>query len=138
MAGTFVLFHSAVNCRGGRGKSVLQPVLRKRASFWPAGRKIGLFSEKGCAGLDEEQGLPLWISGIFSAYVSADALEYLAGIFWRAGFESGRDTFVDVQTAVALGLQRPGAGYMDCPVCLWILQRYADLNDPGAYHYAAL
>lgn len=77
----------------------------------------------------------LWISGFLFYHVLPDAVEYLAGIFQCAGSETGGNSTVDLQGSLALGISRNPPSPRRCPVCLWILQRHADLHDPWFFHY---
>lgn len=54
--------------------------------------------------MDEKQGVPLRVFGLFSADVLPDALEHISGLCRRAGAAPGRHSALDVPAALALGL----------------------------------
>lgn len=54
-------------------KGYWQPVLRQRAAFWPPGRTLRSFPEKGYPRLDEEPVVPVRLPGLFPCDVHADA-----------------------------------------------------------------
>ena len=79
--------------------------------------------------------LPLWISDLFLRNVFPHAVEHLAGIRRRQGSRHGRDTAVDVQAPVALGLSRHPVFRRRRTVCLWLLQCDAHIHRAGIpYH----
>ena len=80
----------------------------------------------------------LWFFSLFLNHVPANAVEYMAGIFWCQGAEPGCDSAVDMETALELGLSWDCTPTRSRSVCLWILQRDADLYDPGADHHGSV
>ena len=71
-------------------------------------------------------------------HVPADALEHLAGVLRRKRAETGCDASVDLPGSLALGLPSDRAAAGCCPVCLWLLQRHADLHHSGDCHYGTV
>ncbi len=77
----------------------------------------------------------LWLFDFFLCHVFSDAVEYIFGFCRSAGLTAGGHTFVDVQAALAVGVSRNVISSGSGAVCLWFLQRYADLNSSRVdYH----
>ena len=79
-----------------RNKRLLQPLLRQRTAFWPAGRPVRSLPQEGHSKMDEKQMVPLWFSDILFCHVLCDALEHLSGICRSAGPESGSNAVMDL------------------------------------------
>ena len=84
------------------------------------------------------QRIPIWFPDILPGHVPADALEHLAGVLRRKRAETGCDASVDLPGSLALGLPSDRAAAGCCPVCLWLLQRHADLHHSGDCHYGTV
>lgn len=80
-------------------------------------------------------GFPVRLSDLFLHHVFPDVMEHLSCVCGYTESETGRDPAVDLQTALALGLSRHSVSSRCCPVCLWLLQRDADINSSGTLHY---
>ena len=63
--------------------------LRPGAGVRPAGRPVWAVTEKGHPQVDEKQGLPLWVPGLFLHHVFPDALEYIPGLCGSSGSPAG-------------------------------------------------
>ena len=59
--------------------------------------------------------------------VFSDALEYLFGFCRSAGLKTSRNTALDIQITLELGISRNTVPSGRCTVCLWLLQRNAHL-----------
>ena len=94
--------------------------------------------EKGHPGLDEEQSLPIRLSGLFYDHVSSDAVEHLSGVRRSSGPPAGGHSALDLPAALALGLPRRPVPPRRGPVCLRLLRRHAHLHRAGADHYGAV
>ena len=57
-----------------------------------------------------------------------DALEYLFGFCRSAGLKTSRNTALDIQITLELGISRDTVPSGRCTVCLWLLQRDADFD----------
>ena len=88
--------------------------------------------------MDEKQMVPLWVSGLLFCHVLCDALEHLSGVCGSTGPKTSCDTAVDFQTALAVGLSRDTVPSRRGAVCLWVLQRDADLHRPWPDHHGAV
>ena len=60
--------------------------------------------------------------------VFSDALEYLFGFCRSAGLKTSRNTALDIQITLELGISRNTVPSGRCTVCLWLLQRDADFD----------
>ena len=85
--------------------------------------------------MDEEQVVPLWISGILFRHVLRDALEHLFGVFRSTGLETDSYTSMDLQAALAMGISWNTVSPWCGTVCLWILQCDADLHRTRPDHH---
>lgn len=94
--------------------------------------------EAGHPRMDEEPGLPVWISGVLLRHVFPDALEHLAGVRGGAGPAAGGHAAVDLQAALALGLPWNSVPSGGSAVCLRLLQRDAHLHSAGSGHYGSV
>lgn len=69
------------------------------------GGRFGLSRRADIPRVDEKQGVPLRVFGLFSADVLPDALEHISGSLpGAAGAAPGRHSALDVPAALALGL----------------------------------
>ena len=135
MAGTSLLLYTASHSGRKRQQGLLQQVLRQGTALFPGRRQVRAVPSKGHTRMDEVKVLPLWISDLFLRNVFPHAVEHLAGIRRRQGSRHGRDTAVDVQAPVALGLSRHPVFRRRHAVCLWLLQCDAHIHRAGIpYH----
>lgn len=101
------------------------------------GGRFGLSRRADIPRVDEKQGVPLRVFGLFSADVLPDALEHISGLCQRAGAAPGRHSALDVPAALALGLLWNPLFPRRGPIRLWLLQRHAHLYGAGAGHNGA-
>ena len=129
MAGDAVFLYPAFCRHLRRQQSLLQPLLRARPAFGPAGRKTEIIQERSAAQVFAQPLVPLWISHLLYDHVRSDAFQHLSGVYGRASL-SNCDASVGVQTPVAVGGCK-FCGPVDRPVCLWIFWGYADFHHFG-------
>lgn len=85
------------------------------------GGPVRTFPEKRYSKVDEEQMVPIWISGILLRNVLFDALEYIFGILRSARPQANSHFALDFQSALAVGLSWNALSCRRCPICLWLL-----------------
>ena len=73
--GAFLLFYSTVHCDSERQQSLLQQILRQRATVFPCRRKVRTVPEKGHPKMDEVSIFPVWIFNLFLCDVFPYAVE---------------------------------------------------------------
>lgn len=128
MAGTPLLFYTAFHSDYKRQQSLLQQILRQRATVFPCRRKVRTVPEKGYSKMDEVSIFPVWIFNLFLCDVFPHAVEHPAGIRRRKKSQNCSNTAVDVQATLALGLPRHAVFWRDRTVCFRLLQRDAYLH----------
>ena len=131
MAGDAVFLYPAVRRHFRRQQSLLQPLLRARPAFQPAGRKAEIVPEHPAAQASAQPVVPLWFFNLLYGDVRPDAVQHLPGIYRRAPFADG-DASVGVQAPVAVG-GREFCGPVDRAVCLRLFRRYAHLDGAGPF-----
>lgn len=132
-----LLFHPTDHCFRPWYKGVLQSLLRARPDVRSAWRQVWSITEKGHSELDEKQSLSLWIPDFLLHHVFPNALEYISGILRRTGSETGGDTVVDLQAALALGLPWYTVSPRCGAVCFRLLQRDAHVYGAGIDYHGA-
>ena len=115
----FILWSSPLRA----GIRLLQPLLWTGTVVQPAGWTLRPLPAGRYSPVDEKQGVPLRVFGLFSADVLPDALEHISGLCRRAGAAPGRHSALDVPAALALGLLWNPLFPRRCPIRLWLLQR---------------
>ena len=83
---------------------------------------------KGYSQVDEKQMVSVWFPDFLFCDVFSDALEYLFGFCRSAGLKTSRNTALDIQITLELGISRDTVPSGRCTVCLWLLQRDADFD----------
>ena len=78
--------------------------------------------------MDEKQMVSVWFPDFLFCDVFSDALEYLFGFCRSAGLKTSRDTALDIQITLELGISRDTVPSGRYTVCLWLLQRDADFD----------
>ena len=131
MAGDAVFLYPAVRRHFRRQQSLLQPLLRARPAFQPAGRKAEIVPEHPAAQVSAQPVVPLWFFNLLYGDVRPDAVQHLPGIYRRAPFADG-DASVGIQAPVAVG-GREFCGPVDRAVCLRLFRRYAHLDGAGPF-----
>ena len=76
--------------------------------------------------MDEKQMVSVRFPAFLFCDVFPDALEYLFGFCRSAELKTSRNTALDIQIALELGIPRDTVPSGRCTVCLWLLQRDAD------------
>ena len=94
--GLLCFFYSAAYFGGPGYEGILQPLLRQRTAVWSFGRALRSFQKEGHSRMDEKQVVPVWIPDILFCHVLFDAVEYVSGIFRRAGLKAGSHAAVDL------------------------------------------
>ena len=79
--------------------------------------------------MDEIEVFQVWIFGFLFSDVFSYALEYLFGVRPGKRFKPGGNAAMDIQTSMALGISWHVVFRGDSTVCIWFLQRNADLYD---------
>ena len=83
---------------------------------------------KGYSQVDEKQMVSVRFPDFLFCDVFSDALEYLFGFCRSAGLKTSRDTALDIQITLELGISRDTVPSGRYTVCLWLLQRDADFD----------
>lgn len=83
---------------------------------------------KGHSQVDEKQMVSVRFPDFLFCDVFSDALEYLFGFCRSAGLKTSRNTALDIQITLELGISRNTVPSERCTVCLWLLQRDADFD----------
>ena len=83
---------------------------------------------KGYSQVDEKQMVSVRFPDFLFCDVFSDALEYLFGFCRSAGLKTSRNTALDIQITLELGISRNTVPSGRCTVCLWLLQRDADFD----------
>ena len=78
--------------------------------------------------MDEKQMVSVRLPDFLFCDVFSDALEYLFGFCRSAGLKTSRNTALDIQITLELGISRDTIPSGRCTVCLWLLQRDADFD----------
>ena len=136
--GLLCFFHPTDHLGASGDQGILQPLLRPGAAIRFVGGALRPLPEAGHPRMDEEPGLPVWISGVLLRHVFPDALEHLAGVRGGAGPAAGGHAAVDLQAALALGLPWNSVPSGGSAVCLRLLQRDAHLHSAGSGHYGSV
>ena len=113
------------------------------------GQLFGLLG--GRFGLSRKKDIPNWMKSkvfrcgflifffiMFFQMLWVLPLGYISGLCRNSGAETGRDSALDLQAALELGLSRDAVPSGRGSVRLWLLQRNAHLHRPGPHYDGAV